>query len=129
MKIEITPIDKAHEESGAWGRYRGIPLLIARANNSRFRAIFKKLSKPLSREIEKGTISEADSEEILCESLSVGILMGWKEFEIKGEEVEYTKENAKQLLANDPDCREYVQNYSQDIDNYLKDDLEDTKEK
>jgi len=129
MNISITPVDKSHEENGSWGTYRGVKLLIARANNTRFRAIFKRLSKPFSREIEKGTIGEADSESILCESLSKGILFGWKNFIVNGEEIEYTQDTAQQLMVNDPDCRQYVQEYSQDLDNYLKEDLEDTKEK
>lgn len=129
MNISITPIDKDKEEGGSWGNYRNVDLLIARASNTKFTSIFRRLSKPFNKEIERNTISEKDSENILCKSLSKGVLLNWKNFIIDNNELEYTEENAESLLRNDPDCRTYVQEFSQDLDNYLTEDLEEFKEK
>ncbi len=126
MNLTITPVDKKSELDGAWGSYRGVDLLIARANNTHFRKVFRRLSKPFSREIEKGSISEDDSENILCGAMADAILVSWENFEMSGATVEYTKDNAKALLVNDPDCRKYVQEFSEDIDNYLKEETEKT---
>ncbi len=127
MEISITPVDKKAQEEGSWGSYRGVKLLIARAGNTRFRASFKRLSRPFSKDIEKNTISETDGETILCQSLAEGVLRDWKGLMVNGKEIEYTTESAQSLLKNDPDCRAYVQEFSEDLDNYLKEDLEKTK--
>ena len=121
-KLQITPIDHNREDNGTWTIYRGVQLLIARASNTRFKAIFRRLTQPYQRELDQGGLSEEKSAEILCESLSDAILLGWKGFVMDGEEVEYSKENAKNLMLNDPDCREFVTNFSNDIENYIRED-------
>lgn len=121
--LRITPISNKAEE-GAYANYRGVDLLIARANNSRFKAIFRRITKPYKKEIDRDTLDEATSERLLVEAVAESILVGWKNFKVNGEEVKYTKDNAKDLLSNDPDCLTFVTEFSKDIDNYIEEDEE-----
>lgn len=127
MDLKITPVDKNAEQEGVWRTYRGVDLLIARGNNIAFKSAFRKLTKPFQREIERNIISERDSENILAEALADGVLLDWKNFVINNKEVPYTKQNAKQLLINDPDCRDFVQEVANDLDNYIIEQKQDLK--
>lgn len=124
--FQITPVDHAKEEDGSWGDYLGVPLLIARANNDKFKKIFRRLSKPHKKQIDKGTIDDETARSIMVKSVSGAILNGWDKTKIPGN-VEYSREMAEALLANDPDCMDYVQEFAADLDNYIKDELEETE--
>ena len=115
-------------ESGAIGTYRGVALKIARMNNARYKAIFRRLIRPYQKEVENNTLDDQTSDSILCEALAEGILIGWNKETFPGK-VSYTVENAKDLLLNDPDCREFVTEFANDINNYLDaEEAEITKE-
>lgn len=125
--LKITPVgEKA--ELGAVGIYRGVHLTIARMGNDRYKAAFRRLINPYKKEIENNTLDDDTSDEILCEALALGVLINWDAKTFPGN-IEYSKENAKDLLLNDPDCRDFVTEYANDINNFLKDEEEEiTKE-
>jgi hypothetical protein len=126
--LRITPIAETAEQ-GARTNYRGVDLLIARANNSKFKAAFRRLSKPYKKQIDNETLDEATSEDILAGALAEGILVDWKNFVVNGEQIPYTLDNAKELLKNDPDLVDFVTAFSKDIDNYLETDEAEVKVK
>lgn len=125
--LKITPVgNKA--DLGAWGTYRGVKLKIARLNNNKYKAAFRRLMKPYQREIENNTLDDDTSDQLICESLAEGVLLDWKKETFPGE-VEYSKDNAIDLLMNDTDCRSFVMDFAGDINNFLEDDeAEVTKE-
>lgn len=123
--LQITPIDHSKEEDGSWGSYLGVPLLIARANNDKFKKVFRRLSKPHKRQIEKGTIDDATAKDIMVKSLASGVLNGWEARYFPGT-LEYSEETAIELLNNDADCMDYVQEFAADLDNYIKEEIEET---
>ena len=121
MKLMITPIDKDAEQNGAWINYRGVALLIARANNTKFKAAFRRVTKQYE---DLSNLPEEKSSELLAEALAEGILLGWKGFKIYDDnnvekEVEYSRVNAKNLLINDTDCRDFVTEFSNEIENFI----------
>lgn len=118
--LKITPVgNKA--ELGAEGNYRGVMLRIARNNNSKYKSVFRRLLRPYQKEVENNTLDEATSDEILCAALAEGVLVGW-DAKTFPNNVEYSIDNAKDLLLNDPDCRAFVMDFADDINNYLDDD-------
>lgn len=116
MAIKITPVNEQLEVDGEWANYRGVKLLIARNNNVNFKRIFKKLTKPYKMAIENDTMREEDSIDILSEAMADSILLDWNNFP---GDIEYSKENAKELLINDPDCLQFIQEFSNNLSNYL----------
>lgn len=123
--LQITPVNHAAEEDGAWGTYLGVRLLIARANNTKFKRAFRRLSKPYKKQIEKSTLDDDTALDIMTKSLAAAVLNDWDKLSFP-EQVEYSEENAITLLKNDPDCMDFVQEFSADLDNYLKTDIEET---
>lgn len=129
MSLKITPTSEMAEEDGSWGKYRGVDLLIARGNNNKFKREFKRLSAPHRRAIQKGRLDEETASDILVRASAVGLLRGWKNFVVDGKEVEYNLANAIDLLKSDQDCLDYVQEFADDVDNYILEEIaEITKE-
>ena len=124
--LRITPLDESAVVEGRWTVYRGVHLLIARANNTKFISYFKKLTAPYKRDMDAGRLSEEISADILTEAMGKYVLVGWKNFNIGGKEIEYTPENSKSLLLNDSDCRDYVLSFAEDLENFLLEDQDKT---
>lgn len=123
--LKITPIAKTAED-GAYVNYRGVDLLVARAGNTKFKAAFRRTTKPYRNEIDNGKLDEETSERLIAEAMAEGVLVGWKNFIVDGKEIKYSVENAVDLLTSDPDCYDFVSDFSKDIDNYLEQDEEET---
>lgn len=129
MDLRITPVDDQKAEEGTWTKYRGVDIKVARAGNTEFTRLFAQLTRPYKRDIERGTLDDKTMKSILCETLSKTILLEWKNFMIDEKAIEYTQKHAQQLLENDPDCREHVQEFSHDLDNFIKEDIDEIVEK
>lgn len=111
--------DESKEEAGVWVEIgEDAEILVARAGN-------KKYGKMIAKEYEKhkklldlkNDASEAKSEEIMIEVLAKTILLGWKNISFKGEDLPYSLENAKMLLAV-KDFRKLVAGYADDTEQY-----------
>jgi len=53
------------------------------------------------------------------------LLVGWEGW--RG--VEYSVENAENLLENDVDCRDFISSFAMKIENFIRKDAEDLKKK
>ena len=90
--IQLTPVDKVAEVEGVSAIYRKATLTVARANNTKFKRIFKQLLKPYKRQIEKGNLDDETSEELMVTAYSEAILVGWKDLkDINGKIWPYSK--------------------------------------
>ena len=111
--------DETKEEDGIWVDIGDdSEILVARAGN-------KKYGKMISKEYEKhkklldlkNEASEKKSEEVMIDVLAKTILLGWKNIMFKGEELPYSLDNAKMLLAV-KDFRKLVAQYADDTEQY-----------
>lgn len=127
--LRITPVDDNKVEEGTWTQYRGVKLRIARANNTKFKRLFTQMMKPYQSRGNptaiNDNISEEDMKEILCTAMSKAILMDWDNFSIKGEDIEFSEENAYSLLFLDDDCRDFVHQFANNLENFLKEEEEE----
>lgn len=119
IMIRITPIDDAKVNSGTPATYRGVELLIARSGNDAFAKKFTNLLRPIKDDYENDSADPKELEDILCRSLAGTVLVGWKPFKIGDEDITYSEQNAIDLLKSDPDCRSFVQKFSQGVSNFL----------
>lgn len=114
--LRLTPIDDNASE-GRTFEYMGIPLKIARGNNDAFKAKLRQLTAPYDKDLID--LPEDVSTTIMAKSLAGTVLVGWETFEIDGEEIEFSIENATELLKNDPDCLGFIVDKAGDINNFL----------
>jgi len=127
----ITPISKTKETEGVEVSYYGVNLIVARANNTNFKHMFRTLTTPYKYQIENNqSIPEDVSEDIMLKCYSDTILVGWNNFiDPDGNTVPYSKENAYALLKDDDDVYEFVKNQSSNMDIFLNKEVTETKVK
>lgn len=112
--------DFAVTDDAVYVPYSGnVEFLIARADNPKFSKKLSNLYLKNKRIIDAGTdTSDAKSEEILIEAYAESVLLGWKgAVKFKGEDLPYSKDNAKILLSV-PLFREWVTAQAKDTSAY-----------
>ena len=57
------------------------------------------------------------------------MLLGWRGLEVDGKDVPYKLDNAVDLLTSDPDCRDFVMSFAEDMENFFKKDNDELKKK
>lgn len=117
-------IDQEKELNGAWEDLGdGAWVLVARANNDNFDAEFGKLPTEIRKKFsrnQKGFQKRRD--EIICDLMAKTILLDWRGLADGGEEVPYSKENAKEMLLKYPEFRDFIFRLSNDETRFLADE-------
>jgi len=128
--MKITPINGKTETEGSLLVYRGVKLMVARSGNNNFNKVLRELIKPFKKDFDSGEVSEKVSNEIMIESVAKTILVGWSNFkDAEGKSYDYSLKNAIELLNDDKDCYEAINEFSNDINNYILESIEDSKVK
>lgn len=111
-------------EEGSWTEYRGAKLLIAHAESDRFQRRVQALEKPFRRKIERNEMDPVERKNLLTQALGETILLGWEGVCNSQGPIQYSKSASVQALRNDPELRNFVMEYSTDLQNF-KDDEEE----
>jgi len=124
----ITPINVEAQNEGTWTDYYGVHLKIGRANNPVFKKIMIKVNagQELRNEIPDPDDREEENVKILAKSVGEGLLFDWQDHPSGAP---YSKENSCALMLQDPDCRAFVIAFSNNIENYHRDNVVLTLEK
>lgn len=122
--------DKTAEIEGIWVDYpNGVSMKIARmggANTEYSRYLTNQL-KPYKFQIDRGTLSEDKSREILLEVFARYVLKDWKGVtDEKGQPIEYSVEAAKKVLAEYPELLNELQTLASDYRRFAREVLEET---
>jgi len=126
MSLKITPTDSIKETEGVWTKYMGVDLKVARGSNPKYLNELAKRSRAFQKRFEKNRASNAEMKEALCHAAARHLLVDWKGLSSNGESIPYSVENAYDLLISDIDCREAVLAFSDDMDNYMIEEVEET---
>lgn len=117
--------ERSLQEKGVWADYSGSKFKIAHAGNVQFQRTLNKLQLPYRRQMDRGTMDPAVSKEILCKAMASGLLLDWKSVQnSKGEDVVYSEEFAIMALVNNDDLREFIQDFSTDLENFRSERVE-----
>lgn len=126
----ITPINDKKADEGVDLMYHGVSLKIRRANNTKFVQAFKYYSKPHQRDIDKDVLDEETQKDILVSAMADGLLVGWSNYtDDNGDEIPYSKKEAKMLLSDDPDCRQFVLDEAARLSNFIDETKKATAKK
>lgn len=98
-------------------------LTIARSsNNPHYESKLLELMEPYRKQQKKGKeISNTVARRIMTKVYAEEILLGWDKdvLEDDGELVNYSPENAYDLLTDDGDLRDFVEEFSSNMNNYI----------
>jgi hypothetical protein len=116
--------DETLENDGVWiGNF-----LVARSGNRQYvKVLTAAVDKNKVALDVKGDEAEKLSDKIMIDTLAESVLLGWKDVGYKGAPLEYTKANARMLLAH-KDFRREVAKMAEDISSF-KATLEGEQEK
>ena len=118
--MKLTPVDSSAEVEGTPFIYRGTTLFVARANNIKFKKMFRELLKPYKTEFDEGRMDEAIGDKLMVSCFAKTILVGWENLvDVDGKEWKYSVPNAESLLADDKDVMDAIGKFSENIDNYI----------
>jgi hypothetical protein len=137
IDVDHNPLET---EDGVWTQYNGSKLLIAHVSSMAFQRKLARLQQPYAKKIEKGTLSPDVQKEILCKAMA-GTILKDAEFvryvRVNGqialdeqgkkrvESIPFTVDLAEKVLANQVDVREFVTEYSGNLDNYRAEEAEE----
>ncbi len=117
------------EVDGVWqelGEDAGVK--VARLGNPEAQNAYRRIPRPMRRQIEAGTLANKQSLEFLSKFLADHILKDWRGFVDNGKPVpSYTPEEGKKYLTKYRRFRDKVWEISMDEDFFNTEEAEDTK--
>lgn len=118
MSVNVDNSTKKQTD-GVWAKFGGSKFLVASTGSTKFQRILNRLQAPHRKKIEKGTLDPKISKEILCTAMSEALLLGWADV-VDGDKkpVEFSSDLAFKALMNNDDLREYLSEFSQDLENF-----------
>lgn len=124
-KLKLTPTDSTKEIEGQWTSYYNVDLLIARTSKPSYTNELMRVSKSIKNKLDRNAVNNDEMTEIMCRAISKHLLLGWKNFRIGEDDIEYSRENAYHLLKNDLDLRNFVLEYAEDASNYHREEIDE----
>lgn len=106
------------ENEGTWVEHGDAKFLVARAGNRQYVKMLSNLVDKNQKLLDKkDEAADNLSDKIMVDVLASTILMGWENVGFKGEQLEYSAENARKLLSI-KDFRQEVLKWANDINNF-----------
>jgi len=106
-------------EDGVWTKYHGSEFLVVHIGHLKFQRALSRLQAPFRRKIEKGTMDPIESRDLLCTAMADALILDWKGVvDSKGTDIPYSRKVCETALFNNPDLREYLQDFSMDLENF-----------
>ena len=88
--------------------YKGVTFLIGSAKSKDFRQRVDLAIKRKSRTGDASKLSVDDTDLIQAEAAVGTVLVGWKNFKYKGDDIPFNHNNAVDLLTSDMHAREFI---------------------
>ncbi len=103
-------------------------LLIARAENARYREHRDKLLRPVLRRLRAGEIDSAEMEDVTIRVFARTVLLGWKNLQDDdGQEIPYSEVKALELMRSHRDFFLMVQELALDAEMFRARDAEESR--
>ena len=124
FNIDETTVDK--EESGVWTQFKGSDFLIASSGAKGFQRLWSKLQLPHRKAIDKGRLDPDTQLELMAKALSQTVILDWKNVvDNKGNDIEFSKATAYDVLKKNSEFREFVTEFATELSNFVSEEKED----
>jgi hypothetical protein len=125
INIDQNPLET---EEGVWTPpFMGVEFLVSHVSNIEFQNKFARLQQPYAKMIERRKLAPSKQRDIMCKAMAGTILRGWRGAMVDKDknEVKYTEELAERVLLTNIEVREFVTDFSSDLDNYRQEEAEE----
>lgn len=126
MDLKTFKTDPALDE-GAWIKLGDAEIKIARIGSPKYQSAMMARLKPHRESIELGILKEDDAKKIEVEMLADFIVIDWKNMELDGADLPYSRENAIKALQIEM-FRSWVKEHARNLENYRVADLKQSVE-
>lgn len=114
------------QTEGVWTSFNGSKFKIASISSTKFQRVLNRLQAPYRKKIEKGTLDPKVSREMLCQAMSEALLLDWDDVvDGSGNKVPFGQDMAYKALMNNDDLRDYLSEFSQDLENFRAEEIHD----
>lgn len=111
-------------EQGTWTEYSGSKFLVASSNSLKFQRALANLQRPYRKAIEKGTLDPGDGKRILCKAMAQALVLDWDNvIDSKHKKVPFTVEACNKALMGHEGLREFIQEFSTDLENFRNEEI------
>lgn len=93
-------LDESKVQEGIWVEWEGdISLLLAPMHNERMEQFIRKRTATRTRGYRRRELSDEETERITLEAVATHVLVGWKNLQSGGQDIEYSAEKSLELLS------------------------------
>ena len=108
---------------GVWADFGGSKFLISHYGANKFQRTLNRLQQPHRRKIEKGTLDPVEGKNLLCKAMAESLIHDWSNvIDTTGTVVAFSVENCEIALQSNDEFREFVQEFSQSLENFKSED-------
>jgi hypothetical protein len=122
--------DDNKKVDGVWADFGGARFKIASSRSTKYVKAISRLMRPVKKQIQNSTLSPEENESLLCAAMAEGLLLDWEgvgridEASGKAVAMEYSVDNAKQVLQENYELREFVSEFADSLDNFKREYVE-----
>lgn len=118
--------DNSLADEGVWKEFKGSEFLIAHISNMKFQRALSRGQQPYRKKLENGTLDPKINKEVICKAMAEGVLLDWRKVVDKNKaETPYTVAAGIVALSKDTEFREFISEFSMELMNFRKEELED----
>ena len=129
MDLMNLVMDSDLERDGVWFDLDEVTSIkVARVNSPEYQKALREAMKPYKVQIKKGTVPDYVLHKIIGDVMSDHLVKDWKGLIVNGQEIEYSKKEAKRILT-DPKFAEFkdiILEFANDAERYRAEEIEDT---
>lgn len=108
---------------GAWAEFEGSKFLVTHMSNLAFQRAWLRKQQPHRKKIEAGTLDPAIVRDLMTQAMAEAMILDWqKVVDGEGKEVPFSKEACVKALANNPELRDFVSEFSMQLDNFRQEE-------
>lgn len=113
-------------DDGVWADFEGSKFLIVHSGNLKFQRIMARLQAPHRRKIEKNQMDPGELKAILCKAMAEALVLDWKGVIGKDkQEAPFSSTNVEIALRQNDSFREFVMDFSNDLNNFREEEVEE----
>lgn len=127
MDLKALSTNETLEEEGVWQNLDATTRVkLARIGNTKWRDTYAKLTAPFDKVRRAvGKLDDETANDILCEAMSVAVLLDWEGMTEGGVTLEYSQQSAKRILLEYKDLRNVIFELASDLTLFRNDAIEE----
>ena len=105
--------------AGVWVEFEGSEFLVTHMSNVAFQRAYMRQQAPHRQKIDKGTLDPAIMRKLMTSAMAEALILDWKRvIDSSGSEVPFSKEACQKALNSNEDLRDFLSEFSMNLDNY-----------